>query len=619
MKLTHYIFIFCSLIFSKIEAQQNFQKVYTFQDTFAIFNDVFVTDSCYYYTAGIGSGLRQPFNFGKIHLDGAEEILLLDEDPSSFQRIMFSQADMDTNFRGNFVTCFVNHSINGNSPRIKEFSSDANLVSDFALLDYWTTDSLYFINEFSRIIINNIDSTYLIAHRYHDNKTDNNGNEQNGSCGTILIKLKFDGTVIWDKKFYYSPIGLYKPDWALSNLIKLPNDEFLLVINEFKIFDPANWNLNWTKTHFIKLDINGNQVAHKIFQDGQYSPGGFAGTHLEDGGLLYSYFESIIDGSPPNTDYFRPRPVIARFDNNYNLVWKKSLREFYGTDFSFFIGQMTEIRIVEDSLFVGAFNYIEEIEENMAYKERLRLSQYNLNGENKWNRDYIYYPTDDYNDPEYGIYDLELTPDGGYIMLGEVQILDSLLTNAPGQFGYVLKTNCLGFLGDPIAEYAYSTNFGDVQFVNNSIQAGSYKWIFGDGDTLSTSEYIDSVKHNYLNNGNYTVQLIAYGCNGINDTIEKTIQVSGISNGFAGDGTLLTIFPNPNLSGESIAFYVGNITQENVNFEIVNALGQIVFQGKIQLPNTTYIIPFNFASGQYFVSLKNDKLLLETEKLIIFN
>jgi len=135
MKLTHYIFTFCSLIFSKIEAQQNFQKVYTFQDTFAIFNDVFVTDSCYYYTAGIGSASRQPFNFGKIHLDGAEEILLLDEDPSSFQRIMFSQADMDTNFRGNFVTCFVNHSINGNSPRIKEFSSDANLVSDFALLD----------------------------------------------------------------------------------------------------------------------------------------------------------------------------------------------------------------------------------------------------------------------------------------------------------------------------------------------------------------------------------------------------------------------------------------------------------------------------------------------------
>jgi hypothetical protein len=66
-----------------------------------------------------------------------------------------------------------------------------------------------------------------------------------------------------------------------------------------------------------------------------------------------------------------------------------------------------------------------------------------------------------------------------------------------------------------------------------------------------------------------------------------------------------------------MAFYVGNITQENVTFEIVNALGQIVFQGKIQLPNTTYIIPLNIASGAYYVSLRNDSDLLEVEKLIV--
>jgi hypothetical protein len=45
MKIVQYILIFCSLIYSKVEAQQNFQKVYTFQDTFAIFNDVFVMDA----------------------------------------------------------------------------------------------------------------------------------------------------------------------------------------------------------------------------------------------------------------------------------------------------------------------------------------------------------------------------------------------------------------------------------------------------------------------------------------------------------------------------------------------------------------------------------------------
>lgn len=616
MKIAQYILIFCSLIYSKVEAQQNFQKVYTFQDTFAIFNDVFVTDTCYYYTATIGGGNRGFFNFGKIDLTGIEHVLLLDQDVTSHQRVMFSQADMDTNFRGNFVTSYVNASIIGTYPRIKEITPQGVIVNDFSLIDYWINDSLSFNTDPARIIINNSDSSYFLAFQYYDHTTDNN-NGYNGSAGVILIKLKYDGTVLWDKKFHYSPVGLYKPFWGLLNFIKLPNNKILIIIDEKMSYGSSQLDLNWTKSHFIKLDEYGIEIEHKTFHDGQYSPGAFAGTPLEDGGLLYSYYESVLGGVPPNTDYFRTRPVIARFDNNYNLVWKKSLREFYGTDYSLIIGHMTEVQIVEDSLFVGAFNYIEEIEENMAYKERLRLSQYNLNGVNKWNRDYIYYPTDDFNDPEYGIYDLELTPDGGYIMLGEVQILDSLLTNAPGQFGYILKTNCLGFLGDPIAEFGYSTNYGDVQFVNSSIQAGSYKWIFGDGDTLSTTEYIDSVKHNYLNNGNYTVQLIAYGCNGINDTISKTIQVAGLSNGFAGDGTLLTLFPNPISSGESIAFYVGNITQENVTVEIVNTHGQTVFQGKIQLPNTTYIIPLNIASGAYFVSLRNDSDLLEVEKLIV--
>lgn len=616
MKIAQYILIFCSLIYSKVEAQQNFQKVYTFQDTFAIFNDVFVTDSCFYYTATTGGGNRAFFNFGKIDLTGIEHVLLLDQDVTSHQRVMFSQADMDTNFRGNFVTAYVNASIIGTYPRIKETTPQGVIVNDFSLIDYWINDSLSFNTDPTRIIINNGDSSYLLAFQYYDHTTDDN-NGYSGSAGVILIKLKYDGTVLWDKKFHYSPVGLYKPFWGLLNFIKLPNNEILIIIDEKMSYGSSQLDLNWTKSHFIKLDENGIEIEHKTFHDGQYSPGAFAGTPLEDGGLLYSYYESVLGGVPPNTDYFRTRPVIARFDNNYNLVWKKSLREFYGTDYSLIIGHMTEVQIVKDSLFVGAFNYIEEIEENIAYKERLRLSQYNLNGVNKWNRDYIYYPTDDFNDPEYGIYDLELTPDGGYIMLGEVQILDSLLTNAPGQFGYILKTNCLGFLGDPIAEFGYSTNYGDVQFVNSSIQAGSYQWIFGDGDTLSTSEYIDSVKHNYLNNGNYTVQLIAYGCNGINDTISKTIQVSGISNGFTGDGTLLTLFPNPISSGESIAFYVGNITQENVTVEIVNTHGQTVFQGKIQLPNTTYIIPLKMASGAYFVSLRNDSDLLEVEKLIV--
>jgi PKD repeat protein len=278
---------------------------------------------------------------------------------------------------------------------------------------------------------------------------------------------------------------------------------------------------------------------------------------------------------------------------------------------------MHDFKIVQDSLFVGAFEYIEELVFNQAYYTTMRLSQYNLDGVNKWNRDYTYFPTDNFNDPEYGIYDMELTSDGGYIMCGEIYHFDSLSAGSPGQFGYVLKTNCLGFLGDPISEFTYQSNSGLVEFVNEGIQAGSYTWIFGDGDTLVTNEYVDSVSHVYDANGIYIVQLIAHGCNGESDTILKSINVSGISNGYVGDGTLLTLYPNPMSSGESLAFYVGDIPTEDITVEVVNEIGQSVFTGKIESSQTTYIIPLNFASGVYFVSLKNESDRLEVEKLIV--
>jgi len=598
----------------KLKAQQNFQKIYIFQDTFAIFNDIYVTDSCYYYTCTSGKAYqREFFNFGKIHLDGTEEVLLLDQDNTSLQRVMFSKADMDTNFTGNFVTCFTNSSIQGTVPRVKEFNINGSIVNDFTFNDYWLNDSLFFF-PLSRIIMNNADSSYLLFYHRYDYTTDDNSGT-NGSTGTILVKLKYDGTIIWEKNFSFLPIGQYNPQWGVLNFIKAAPD-FLLVINELKTNSPSLAQMDWAKIHFIKVDESGNEIVHEIFQDGQYCLGGFAGIILPDGGLLFSYYESILGGDPPNGDYFMPRPVIARLDNNFNLVWKQVIRELYGTDWGYY-ANMHECQIVDDSLFVGAFNHVEEIEFNVAYKTRLRLSQYNLNGVNKWNRDFAYFPTDDFNDPEYGIYDLELTTDGGYIMLGEVYHYDSLNVGAPGQYGYVLKTNCLGFLGNPIAEFSYSSNTSEVIFINESIQAGSYTWIFGNGDTLNTDEYIDTVVYNYLMNGDYSVQLIAHGCNGISDTISKTINVNGISTGYAGDGTLLTLFPNPISSGESLAFYVGKIPEGNSTIEIVNEIGAIVFKGVILGGETTYIVPVKFAAGVYFVSLLQNGKRLEVEKLVV--
>lgn len=55
----------------------------------------------------------------------------------------------------------------------------------------------------------------------------------------------------------------------------------------------------------------------------------------------------------------------------------------------------------------------------------------------------------------------------------------------------------------------------DVQFSNESTSGLSYLWDFGDGNT-STAE---NPSHTYTAAGDYTVTLIAYGCNGSSDTL----------------------------------------------------------------------------------------------------
>lgn len=600
-----------------MEAQENFQKIYLFQDTFAIFNDVYVTDSCYYYTCGSGANSRQNFNFGKISLSGVEDILLLDIDPTSLQKIMFSNADMDTNFRGNFVTNYVNYSTTGSAPRLKEITLNGDIVSDIILSNYWNNDSLDFINERCRIIINDIDSTYFLIHSYHDKTTDNNAGEDNGSSGVLLIKLKYDGTIIWDEKFAYSPIGLYNPMWTFPNLLRINSDELLLVINEIKVYGPSQDELEWIKTHFIKIDESGVEIDHKTFQDGQYCPGGRTAVYLSNGDIIYSYYESILGGVPPNTDYFMPRPVIARLNNNYNIVWKKTLREIYGSDFDEF-DNMNDIKIIQDTLFVGGYQYYENSNENSITS--LRLSQYSVDGNSKWNRDYNYFPYDFFNDPAYSINDFELTNDGGYIMAGQAFVYDSLIANKPCQYGYILKTNCLGFLGSPESSFSYTLGSDHkVQFVNESLQAGSYVWCFGDGDTLKTGEEIDTIYHTYLTTeGTFEGKLIALGCNGEADTSYFTITLTAppvdttILN-----GNYFTIYPNPAEVNGSFSVYLGNVTGEKVQLFLYDEIGQLVQKYNLDSPNTTYIIQSNFSSGLYTLSLFDDGKLIEVEKLII--
>ncbi|GAA4318863.1 PKD domain-containing protein [Flaviaesturariibacter amylovorans] len=86
-----------------------------------------------------------------------------------------------------------------------------------------------------------------------------------------------------------------------------------------------------------------------------------------------------------------------------------------------------------------------------------------------------------------------------------------------------------------------------VNFINNTVGATGFQWDFGDGNTLSTTQGIDTVTHQYLNAGTYTVQLKAF--NGCTDTtMLLTINV------FAKPAAAFTASQNIVCIGDSIHF-----------------------------------------------------------------
>ncbi|MFT5779747.1 MAG: hypothetical protein ACI837_002706 [Crocinitomicaceae bacterium] len=203
-------------------------------------------------------------------------------------------------------------------------------------------------------------------------------------------------------------------------------------------------------------------------------------------------------------------------------------------------------------------------------------------------------------------------------MCGSVISYDSLEAGKPAQYGYVIKTNCLGFLGSP--EVAVSYVFGEdntVSFTNESIQAGSYYWDFGDGDTLLTGESATNIAYSYGATGIYNAMLIGYGCDGISDTLYFSIDFKYTDPAYAGDGTLLTLYPNPVLSGSSVSFYIGAIPEGENYLHVYNELGQRVDRFHIDEANTNYIAPVDYAGGVYHFVLESNSEVLETEKLLV--
>jgi len=126
----------------------------------------------------------------------------------------------------------------------------------------------------------------------------------------------------------------------------------------------------------------------------------------------------------------------------------------------------------------------------------------------------------------------------------------------------------------PVASFTYTPTVPKentpFEFTNTSIGASSYKWEFGDGDTLLTTSMLP-ITHIYNASNTYTVQLIAFNQSGCTDT--ASVDVTAIV-------TPLVDVPNaftPNGDGTNDIVFVQGYAIGKMTWKIYNRWGLLVF------------------------------------------
>ncbi|OFX28657.1 MAG: hypothetical protein A2033_06290 [Bacteroidetes bacterium GWA2_31_9] len=187
------------------------------------------------------------------------------------------------------------------------------------------------------------------------------------------------------------------------------------------------------------------------------------------------------------------------------------------------------------------------------------------------------------------------------------------------QINNISSNNCIGvniagstlisesYYANP--SFIYNTNGLEITFSNNSQNANTYLWNFGDGQSSADVNPI----HLYQSPDIYTVMITA--SNGIcaDSTISQIINLLGVNINSKNSETSISVFPNPSNGDVTIAI-IGN-NQKNWTIEVTNSLGQIIQSGNYNR-SIENIDLTNLSSGIYTIKIVADGIS-KTEKLVI--
>lgn len=153
----------------------------------------------------------------------------------------------------------------------------------------------------------------------------------------------------------------------------------------------------------------------------------------------------------------------------------------------------------------------------------------------------------------------------------------------------------------PAASAAFSSEINEkvVTFTNNSSNATSYNWNFGDGST-STEE---NPVHTYAAFGTYNVELTATNDCGSNKSTQSITLINAVNN----FNSSFSIFPNPVQNNYATIEFTANVN-ENFSIKIISIEGKIIYEENIEANAGKNSININFSNiekGIYLVEISS--------------
>ncbi len=185
----------------------------------------------------------------------------------------------------------------------------------------------------------------------------------------------------------------------------------------------------------------------------------------------------------------------------------------------------------------------------------------------------------------------------------------AITVNTAGTYD-VFVTDTLGCTGSDsivitagvatVAAFSSSPNLLSADFVDNSTNATSWAWDFGDGNTST----LQNPSHLYAANGTYTVTLIATGPCGPDTTSASVTVFSDVSIKELILSQSLELFPNPN-NGE-FTLTIDGVSGEEMNIVVTDIRGAVLYSSTSIVKNTIIDLTSELTDGIYIVQVTVD-------------